>query len=65
MKEKYKYGIGFWLGGGIYSFINMILNLNQISQSKILHYDYIITGVAIFGLILTIFLLKKDKQNMQ
>jgi uncharacterized membrane protein len=64
-KNKYTYGIGFWLGGGIYSLINIILNLNQISQSKILHYNYIITGVAIFGLILNLFLLKKGKQNKQ
>jgi len=65
MKEKYKFGIGFWTGGGIYSLINMILNLNQISQSKILHYNYIITSAAIFGLILSTFLLKKMKQNKQ
>jgi uncharacterized membrane protein len=64
-KNKYLFGISFWLGGGIYSLINIILNLNQISQSKILHYNYIITGAAIFGLILNIFLLKKDKQNKQ
>ncbi len=65
MKEKYKYGIGFWIGGGIYSLINMILNLKQSSQSNILAYNYLITGIAVFGLILNIFLLKKTKQNKQ
>ena len=59
MKEANKYGIGFWLGGGIYSLINMILNLKHINQSNILIYNYLITGVAVFGLILNIFLLKK------
>ena len=59
MKEIHKYGIGFWIGGGVYSLINMILNLRQSSQDKILDYNYLITGVAVVGLILNIFLLKK------
>jgi hypothetical protein len=65
VKDMYKYGIGFWLGGGIYSIINMILNLIQSSQSNILVYNYLITGVAVFGIILNIFLLKKTKNNKQ
>ena len=57
MKEKYNYvGIGFWIGGGIYSIINMILNTNQIIQSKVLIYNYEITAVAVVGLILNIIL---------
>jgi hypothetical protein len=67
LKERYKYapyGIGFWAGGGIYSFINMIMNLNQVSQSKVLNYNYIITGAAVIGLIFNIFLLKKSKQEV-
>jgi hypothetical protein len=63
MKDRYKYGIGFWSGAGIYSFINMIMNLNHRSQRKIWVYDSIITGVAVFGLILCIYLLKKRKDN--
>jgi hypothetical protein len=63
MKDRYKYGIGFWSGSCIYSLINMIMNLNHRSQSKILVYDYIITGVAVFGLILCIYLLNKRKEN--
>lgn len=59
MKELYKYGIGFWIGALVYSLINMIMNLNNIVQSKILNYNYIITGVAIFGLILNIILIKR------
>ncbi|HTZ41797.1 MAG TPA: hypothetical protein VMC07_01150 [Candidatus Omnitrophota bacterium] len=62
MPDWYKLGIGFWIGGGIYSLINMIMNLNQISQSHILNYDYIITGVAVIGLILDIILLKSAKK---
>jgi hypothetical protein len=29
MKEKYKYGISFWIGGGVYSLINVVLNFNK------------------------------------
>lgn len=59
MKDMHKYGIGFWSGGGIYSLINMILNLIKSSRSDILIYNYLITGVSVFGLILNIILLKK------
>ena len=56
-----KFGIGFWIGAGIYSIINMFMNLKNIAQSHILNYNYIITGVAVFGLILNIILLKREK----
>ena len=46
-KELYMLGIGIWIGAGVYSLINMIMNLKQISQSHILNYNYIITGVAV------------------
>lgn len=59
MKGMNKFGIGFWTGAGIYSFINMIMNYNNVVQEKILNYNYIITGVAIFGLILNIILLRR------
>ena len=62
-KNKYKYGIGFWSGAGIYSLINMIMNLNHRSQNKISVYDGIITGVAVVGLILCIYLLNKRKED--
>jgi len=43
MSELYKYGIGFWIGGGIYSIINMIMNLKgflrTISYSIIILYQ--------------------------
>jgi FtsH-binding integral membrane protein len=59
MKKTYNYiGIGFWAGAGIYSLINMAMNLNNVSQSKILNYNYIITGVAVIGLIFNIILFK-------
>lgn len=38
-RNNYKYGIGFWAGSGIYSLINMIMNLNNESQSKIMVYN--------------------------
>jgi hypothetical protein len=59
MSDLNKYGIGFWIGGGVYSIINMIMNLRSAAQSQILNYNYIITGVAIIGLILNIILLKR------
>ncbi|VVB83994.1 Uncharacterised protein [uncultured archaeon] len=61
-REWYKFGIGFWVGGGIYSFINMIMNIKQINQSHILNYNSIITGVAVVGLILNLVLLKRAKK---
>ncbi len=58
----YKFGIGFWSGALVYSVINMIMNLNQIVQSKILNYNYIITGAAVLGLILNIVLIKVKRR---
>ncbi|MCX6707064.1 MAG: hypothetical protein NT001_02895 [Candidatus Woesearchaeota archaeon] len=61
MKDMNRFGIGFWIGAGIYSMINLILNLKNAQQSNILFYNYLITGVAVFGLILNMILLKKTK----
>jgi len=63
MKEKFKYGIGFWIGACVYSIINMIMNLKQVAQDSILTYNYLITGVAVFGLILNILILKKSNRK--
>jgi hypothetical protein len=60
MKEKFKYGIGFWIGACVYSIINMIMNLKHVAQDSILTYNYLITGVAVFGLMLNIYLMKKS-----
>ena len=62
MGELNKYGIGFWIGGGIYSIINMIMNYINAPQGNILFYNYEITGVAILGLILNIILMKRAKR---
>lgn len=60
MGEINKYGIGFWVGGLVYSVINMILNgIKKAPQSQVLIYNYIIAGAAILGLILNIILLRK------
>ena len=48
----YRFGIGIWIGAGVYSAINMLMNLKGVAQSNILNYNYIITGVAVIGLIL-------------
>jgi len=63
MKEKFKYGISFWIGACVYSIINMIMNLKHVAQDIILTYNYLITGVAVFGLILNILLLKKSNRK--
>lgn len=62
-KDKYKYGIGFWLGGGVYILINMIMIIKNTPQNDILFYNYLITGVAFMGLSLNIILLKKEKNK--
>jgi len=63
IKKIYNYiGIGFWLGGGVYSIINMIMNYKNTAQGNILFYNYLITGVAIIGLILNIILLRRTKK---
>ena len=62
MSELNKYGIGFWIGGGVYSIINMIMNYKSAAQSSILIYNYLITGVAFIGLIISIILLKRDRK---
>jgi hypothetical protein len=60
-KGMYKFGIGIWIGAGVYSAINMFMNLKGVAQSSILNYNYIITGVAVIGLILNIILMKRAK----
>lgn len=61
--NRLKFGIGFWTGAGVYSLINLSMNLKNILQNKILSYNYIITVVAVIGLILNIILLKKAKKK--
>jgi hypothetical protein len=63
-KEMFKFGIGFWTGAGIYSLINMIMNLKNIPQNNILNYNYIITGVAIFGIIFNLIFIKIFNINL-
>ena len=60
--DRIKYGMGFWIGGGVYSLINMIMNLKKFAQSEILIFNYIIVGAAIVGLTLNIVLLKKTQK---
>jgi len=61
-KDSFKYGIGFWAGAGVYSLINLLMNANGVVQSKILFYNYLITGVAVLGLIFNLILWKKSKK---
>jgi hypothetical protein len=61
-KAMYMLGIGIWIGAGVYSAINMLMNLKGVSQDNILNYNYIITGVAVIGLIINIILMKRAKK---
>ena len=60
IQTKYSVGIGFWLGAGVLSLINMILN---IKHANTLTYNYLMIGVSVFGLILNIILFKRTKTN--
>ena len=61
-KEMFRFGIGFWVGGFVYSLINLLMNLKNVAQFHILNYDYIITGVAVIGLVLNLILLRRMKK---
>jgi uncharacterized membrane protein len=61
--DKYAFGMSFWIGGGIYSLINMIMNLKNAPEPNILSYNYLILVVAVIGMILNIILLIKGKKN--
>jgi len=63
--EMYRFGVGLWVGAGVYSIINLLMNLKGISQSNILNYNYIITGVAVIGLILNLILLKRTRNKFK
>ena len=41
----------------------MILNLKHVTQNEVLTYNYLIMGVAVFGLILNILVMKKATEN--
>ena len=59
MEGLSKYGIGFWIGGFVYSLTNLIMNLKGAAQDQILIYNYLIMGVAVLGFILNMILLKR------
>lgn len=58
----YKFGIGFWTGALVYSIINLIMNSTGYLQSKVLVYNYIISGAAVIGFILNLILMKRMKK---
>ena len=61
MNNKFRFGIGFWIGAGVLSLVNMSLNLRRAPQNDILFYTYLMTGISVIGLILNIILLKRAK----
>lgn len=62
MKDRYKYGIGFWIGAFVYSLINIVFNMKNILQSTVLMYSYEIAGIAVLALIFNIVLSKTGKK---
>lgn len=61
MGDRYKYGIGFWAGGGVHSIINMLMKHRHALQSDVLLYNYGIAAVAIVGMMLNAFMLKRSE----
>jgi hypothetical protein len=58
--DKHITGIGFWIGGGIISIINIIKNL---THSNALNYDYIIIGIAVIYVSLSLILLNYSNKK--
>ena len=58
MKEKYRYGIGFWIGMGLMS----IINVWKITQNQnALSYSWIMFGISIIFIIIGAILIKIKK----
>ncbi|MGA2130239.1 MAG: hypothetical protein ABSG05_01320 [Candidatus Pacearchaeota archaeon] len=62
MKDPYKAGIWFWVGGLVYSVINMIMNLKNVAQNSVLLYNYEIAGIAVLAIIFNLVLMKRKKK---
>ena len=58
--ELFRCGIFFWVGAGVYSLINLLLNLRH--ASNIALYDGLISGVAVVGLVLNVVLLRRKRK---
>ena len=58
--EKYLAGIGFWIGSGVFSIINIFKIL---THANILNYDYIMTGIALIFILLSLILQKKTNKG--
>ena len=61
VKEIYKYGMGFWIGGFVYSLVNLIINI-KLGNTLGYIYNYEIMGVSIIGFILNLVLLKRGRR---
>ena len=58
--EIHLLGIAFWIGGAVISIINIIKIL---ATANILLYDYIMTGVAVIFVSLSLILLRKKNKE--
>jgi len=49
--DNYTFGIGFLIGGGVYSLVNMLMKLKNVPQGNILSYNYPIFLVKGMGIL--------------
>jgi uncharacterized membrane protein len=56
MKEKFKYGISFWIGVGLMSIINV---WKIIQNNNALLYSWIMFGISVIAIIICAILIKR------
>ena len=58
MKEKFKYGISFWIGVGLMSIINV---WKIIQNNNALLYSWIMFGISVIAIIICAILIKRKE----
>jgi hypothetical protein len=61
MKEKFKYGISFWIGVGLMSLINV---WKIIQNQNALSYSWIMFGISLIAIIICAILIKREKEAL-
>ena len=60
MKEKFKYGISFWIGVGLMSIINV---WKIIQNNNALLYSWIMFGISVIAIIICAILIKRKGRS--
>ena len=58
MKDKFKYGISFWIGVGLMSIINV---WKIIQNNNALLYSWIMFGISVIAIIICAILIKRKE----